>query len=318
MHPRFDVAVMHDYFVDRLVHVGDVAGVMEEVGLKARAGGGGVHGTSQEEIRGGNAVNLAYALCRLGLRTLLITHCERAEGQPLKRSFGGLKAEVRTKPLPAGLTVAFEEKVNVMLTDGRGASDFGPSLLDESDWRGLAGSRVVCSVNWAANRRGTELLSALRRRLGPEKTIFVDLADFRDQMDRFAGLFDALKRERLADWVSMNEHEARAAAAVAGVGGEGRAETCQALAGVLRAVFDMHCVDASFTSEGTRVTERKTKVIRPKRLTGAGDVWDAASIFGRLDGMEEGERLEFANRAAKMYLVNPEPEPPTLAQLRRR
>ncbi|MDG6988891.1 MAG: carbohydrate kinase family protein [Nitrososphaerota archaeon] len=316
MPPKFDVAVMHDYFVDRLVHVKGIDGLMGEVTRKAAEGGGGIHGVVQEEVRGGNAVNLAHALCRLGLRTLLITHCEKVHEHLLRKSFQGLKAVVKVKPLPAGLTVAIEEDVNVMLGDGRGASDFGPSLLDESDWRGLAGSRVVCSVNWAANRRGTELLSALRRRLGTEKTIFVDLADFRDQPERFAALLASMRRRRLADWVSMNEYEARAAAAASGIYEPDRAEACMRLARKLGVVLDVHCVDSSFTSEGTRVTARRTKVIRTKRLTGAGDVWDAASIFGRLDGMEEGKRLEFANRAARLYLESPDPVPPTLAQVK--
>lgn len=312
----FDVAVMHDFFVDRLVHVQGLPGVMRRVGAKARSGGGGIHGTSQEEIRGGNAVNLAHALASLGLRTLLITHCERVHEHLLRKNFQGLKAEVRTKRLPAGLTVAFEERVNVMLSDGRGASAFGPSELDEADWSGLRNSRVVCSVNWAANRRGTELLVALRKKLGSDKTIFIDPADFRDRQGRFAELLRLVRSRHLVDWVSMNEYESLAAAEALGVREKDRGERCMALARALGVVFDIHCVDGSFSSEGTRVASSRHRVVDTKRLTGAGDVWDAASIYGRLKGMEEPQRLKFANRAAKLYLESDEPVPPTLSQLR--
>ncbi|HEY6283625.1 MAG TPA: hypothetical protein VIW22_06850, partial [Nitrososphaerales archaeon] len=113
----FDVAVMHDFFVDRLVHTKSFAGMIGTLSEKAAAGGGGLHGVPQEEVRGGNAVNLAHALARLGLRTLLITHSDRTHEPLLRETFEGLRAEVRVKPAPAGLTVAFEEKVNVMMGD---------------------------------------------------------------------------------------------------------------------------------------------------------------------------------------------------------
>ena len=318
MSREYDVAVMHDYFVDRLVHVRGLGKTMAEVAEKAASGGGGIHGMSQEEIRGGNAVNLAHALARLGLRTLLITHCEPAHEHLLKSAFRGLRADLRVKPLPAGLTVALEESTNVMLSDGRGASDFGPSALDEDDWAGLEGSKVVCSVNWAANKRGTELLLGLRRRLGTEKTIYIDPADFRDGLDRFVALARLISKGGLVDWVSMNEFESLSAATALGIESADRASRCLRLARALGVVFDMHCVDGAYTSEGTRVTASPTRPVRTRRLTGAGDVWDAASIYGRLKGMDERGRLAFANRAAKLYLKGRDPVPPTLSDLKGR
>ena len=155
MSRSFDVAVMHDFFVDRLVHVESLKSLTMQVERKAKEGGGGLHGITQTEISGGNAVNLAHALARLGLRILLVTHSDGPHLPLLRHTFEGLDAELRVKPLRAGLTVAFEERVNVMLGDGGGAREFGPGLLDEDDWDALKSASVVCSVNWAANRRGT-------------------------------------------------------------------------------------------------------------------------------------------------------------------
>jgi sugar/nucleoside kinase (ribokinase family) len=312
---RFDVAVMHDYFVDRLIHTRKLKTTIQQIRNKALSGGGGLHGYIQEEIRGGNSVNLANALAKLGLRTLLITHSERIHEHLLRESFRGLRAEVRVKPLPAGLTVAIEEKVNVMLAYGRGAADFGPSELDEDDWGGLENSRIVCSVNWAANKRGTDLLLALRKRLGEEKTIFIDPADFRDRVEHFKELMHLIARRRLVNWVSMNEYESLAAARALRLRATDRGTRCIELARDLRVVFDMHCVDGSFSSDGTRVTSVSNRVLRSRRLTGAGDVWDAAAIYGRLKGMDEVQRLSFANKAAKLYLESVDPVPPSLAQL---
>ena len=311
----FDVAVMHDFFVDRLVHTQSLQSATKDILRKGAAGGGGIHGVRQEEIRGGNAVNLAHALARLGLRTLLISHSDLAHRPLLEAPFEGLKAEVRIKPLAAGLTVAFEEKVNVMLGDGKGAADFGPQLLDESDWTALEASRVVCSVNWAANRRGTQLLIALRKHLGKEKPIYLDPADFRDNVAGFASVLRMIADERVVDWLSMNEQEAGAAAAALGIAAKGTAGICLGVARRLGVVFDLHGTRVSRTSEGTRVASAPISRVRPKRFTGAGDVWDAGAICGRLRGMGEEQRLRFANAAAKLYLENDEPLPPTLEQV---
>lgn len=312
---KFDVAVMHDFYIDRLLYVGTMKRFTESLRTKAAEGGGGIHGARQEDVRGGNAVNLAQALARLGLRTLLITHSDRTHEGILRQAFEGLDAELRVKPRPAALTVAFEGDVNVMLGDGRGASDFGPALLDGSDWRALEASRLVCSVNWAVNRRGTELVRALRRRLGPSKPIFFDPADFRDREDS-GDLLNVLSAESLVNWVSMNEHEAVAAAAALGIAEDNLGDLCRALAKRLGVVFDLHGKKASYSSEGTRVSVARVRMVRPVRLTGAGDVWDAGAIYGRLRGMDERGRLEFANRAARLYLKNGVPAPPTLAQMK--
>ena len=308
---KFDVAVMHDFFVDRLVHVRSLGAAMQVISDKARAGGGGVHGVPQEEVCGGNAVNLARALARLGLRTLLITHSDGVHEALLEQAFEGLPVELRVKGMPPGLTVAFEEKVNVMLGDVRGVDDFGPSVLGARDWEALARSRVVCSVNWAANRHGTELLLALRRRLGEDRPIFLDPADFRDRYVPFTHLARLLESRHIVDWVAMNEYEAVAAARSVGLEGFGLRELCRRLAGRLGVVFDLHGNSASYASEGTRVASARVRKVTPRRVTGAGDVWDAGAIYGRLRGMEDGERLDFANRAARLFLESEEPVPPT-------
>ena len=312
---KFDVAVMHDYYVDRLLYAGTMEGFTGSLTDKAAGGGGGIHGVRQEDSRGGNAVNLAHALARLGLKTLLITHSDRIHEGILRQTFEGLDVELRVKDRPTALTVAVEGDVNVMLGDGRGASDFGPELLSDGDWRALRGSRLVCAVNWAVNRRGTALLAALRRRLGAGKPIFFDPADFRDRGSDYRELFASLVKRPLVDWVSMNEQEGIAAAEALGVPAANLGEMCRGLALKLGVVFDLHADRSSYTSEGTRVTRVPVRRVRARRLTGAGDVWDAGAIYGRLKGMGEKERLEFANRGARLFLRSRVLLPPTLAEV---
>ncbi len=312
---RFDVAVMHDYFVDRLVHSRSVEALTRNIDAKASAGGGGIHGVVQEDVSGGNAVNLARALSRLGLEVLLITHSDEAHRAMLERAFEGLSTEVRVKPMPPGLTVAVEGQVNVMLGDCGGAGSFGPDRLDDRDWESLGESRVVCCVNWAANERGTSLLRALRKRLGPSQSIFFDPADFRDRGAQFKELLEEASQRRVLNWVSMNEAEAKAAARLLGLRASGLDGVCRGLAARLGATFDLHSMARSFTSDGNAVASSRCFKVRPRRLTGAGDAWDAAAIYGRLKGMEGAERMRFANAAAGLFLERPEQLPASVEEV---
>ena len=315
MRQNFDVAVMHDFFVDRLVHTSDIPRLAESVVGKANQGGGGIHDVSQQDVSGGNAVNLAHALARLGLRTLLVTHSDTIHERMLREPFEGLDAEVRVKPKPPGLTVAFEGEVNVMLGHGGGAEDFGPELLDSDDWKALRGARAICSVNWAANKSGTRLLAALRNRLGSEKVIFFDPADFRDRVQEFTGLLAAIMKKRLVDWMSLNEHEAIEAARALGMKTTSLGERCAAVAEKLRVGLDVHTARGSFSSSGGVTTEVRTRRVKVRRLTGAGDVWNAGSIYGRLKSFSDSERLRFANTAAGLYLAASSPSPPELGDI---
>ncbi len=309
------MAVMHDFFVDRLVHTKNLSALFKQAESKAATGGGGIHDIRQSEIRGGNAVNLAHALARLGLRTLLLTHTDSAHRALLLEPFEGLDAEVRTKPKPPGLTVAFEERENVMLGDGGGAADFGPELLGPEDWSSLRSSKVVCSVNWSANRKGTQLLSALRKGLGQDKLIFFDPADVRDRIEGFTELLRLTRKRHLVDWMSMNEQEAWAAAKVLGAGGLNLEQACLEIGRKLGVKLDIHTANRSLTLAGDKVVAVRGRRVRANRVTGAGDVWDAASIYGRLKKKSDTERLKFANEAASLYIEASEPVPPTLEQV---
>ncbi|UCH69658.1 MAG: hypothetical protein JSV29_05215, partial [Candidatus Bathyarchaeota archaeon] len=70
MKPKtFDVVVMPDFFLDRLVtYEGDVEQLSGTLAEVAKRKGGTVHGVKQTELRGGNAANTAAALASLGVK----------------------------------------------------------------------------------------------------------------------------------------------------------------------------------------------------------------------------------------------------------
>ncbi len=51
---------------------------------------------------------------------------------------------------------------------------------------------------------------------------------------------------------------------------------------------------------------------QPAKVTGAGDVWNAADIFGQGMELDHRERLIFANAAAAAYLKRPGLDPASL------
>src|SRR3989475_2470160 len=320
--PPFEVAVLHDYYVDRLVLIEEFGKLSEAISKKAHEGGGGIHGVRQLEIRGGNAANLVYARGRLGTRPFLLTNSDPAHEPLLRAGFRGLDVVLSVKKKEAGLTVALEgmkrgARTNVMLGHNGGAGEFPPSLIDSDDWAALKESKIVCSVNWAANSNGTELLMALRRRLGRKHQIFLDPADMRDRLEAYGELLRAMGERSLVNWLSLNEAEARATGSMLGVRERDLGDLSRSIARKLNLRVDIHTKDGSYTSTGSEVQRCGIGWVTPKRLTGAGDVWDAASIHFFLNGKSDADRLALANAAAKYYVSAEKPEAPTRLEVLR-
>jgi ribokinase len=312
---RYRVVVLHDFFVDRIVKAGEIRGLLRTVSRKSGQGGGGVHDVAQLDLRGGNAVNMAQALGRLGTATYLVTHSDMAHLELLSSGFRNLRVKLSIKALAPGLTVAIEGKagqkmVNVMLGHLGGAGDFPPSILGEEDWRVMRDADVVCIANWAANRHGTELVKATREQRSG-KLIYLDPADVRDRIRRYEELLVLMKRNHLIDWLSANEFEALATARLLGLRADRLDRLCRLVAAELGVRFDLHTERASFTSEGKEVFAHVVKRTRPSVLTGAGDVWDAASVHFALGGRGDQERIALADTAARAYLSSGEHLAPT-------
>src|SRR5579875_2001529 len=104
------VSVMPDYFVDRFVRIQSVEDLIKMVNKKsAESGGGSIRGISQLEVKGGNAVNLAYALGKFGAIVHLITIADSIPARALVAAFAempNVKLDIiRGK---AGYTIALE------------------------------------------------------------------------------------------------------------------------------------------------------------------------------------------------------------------
>lgn len=319
------IVVMPDFFVDRIIRLESKEKLFDALGEKARRGGGSVRGVPTTDVKGGNAVNVAYCLARLGVKVALFTVADRIGAAMIRQAFSqfGDKAILRIANGKSGLTTAFEfpnedTRVNVMVSDVGDNANFGPEKLNsEADRAILKNADGVMIVNWASNQKGTDLAEFAFRN-SPSAFHFIDPADvetrkqdFRDSLARLASVTDCL---------SINENECNSLADALGLGhllgssysaDEVRA-AAKKIAERVDISTDLHSKVGAAWSNGKESTFVHAIRVDAKTLTGAGDSWDAADIIGYLAGLGPQERLLFANCCASLYVRDPQGEPPAM------
>lgn len=324
------VVVMHDFFIDRIVRLNDpnLDRLFSAATSKIEAGGGSIRGIEQAEIRGGNAVNVAYALSRLGARTCLITIADELGSAMLKNTFSSLRnSKLLILGGRPGYTVSLEvsrekRRANVMVSDVGDAADFGPARLGKRELRAIGSAGAVVVVNWASNLKGTELALRAFRRTRKGALCYLDPADFSSRREEFVRCLEALSG--LLDVLCINENECRMLMESLGMeplprdySGEDVGNAAKSLAERLSLTVDVHTPLGAATSVGRETSFVQTFEVDIRTATGAGDVWDAANIIGYLCKMDASERLLFANAYAALYISSSDMSAPRLKEVSR-
>jgi ribokinase len=319
------IVVMPDFFVDRIIRLESKEKLFDALGEKARRGGGSIRGIPTTDVKGGNAVNVAYCLAKLGVKVALLTVADDIGATMIRQAFSqfGDRATLRILSGRGGLTTAFEfphedTRVNVMVSDIGDNANFGPEKLDtEADRAILKNADGVMITNWASNRKGTELTEFAFRN-SPSAFHFIDPADIENRKQDFS---DSLARlAGMTDCLSINENECNSLADPLGLGrllgsSYGTDEVKNAAKRVAEKVgisTDLHSKVGSAWSNGKESAFVHAIKVEAKTLTGAGDSWDAGDIIGYLAGLDPQERLLFANCCASLYVRDPQGEPPTM------
>lgn len=316
------VVVMPDFFFDHLVfYDGPFKALQQRISEVAEQGGGNIPFTTQSVLRGGNAVNCVSALVSLGADVSFIGRTSDLGLYLLKYYFphenvdlSGVKTDGQL-----ALTVALEAKVggrksNVMLNYPASVSDFGPDSLTKEDWERILRADIVCVFNWLQNKKGTKLAEAVFRKAKAEgggKTYF-DTCDPSSRQKEIGDVLNGVLRKPFVDIFGVNESEACWFAGYLNKSFNKRRKTenlnklaleaAALLHEKLRFRIDLHTIDysCSFSQE--------TKFFAPcfnvkvRRVTGAGDAWNAGNIFGEVVGLPHVERLLLANAAAGFYI----------------
>jgi ribokinase len=319
------IVVMPDFFVDRIIRLESKERLLQMLSEKAQRGGGSVRGISTADVKGGNAVNTAYALAKLGAKVTLFTVADEVGAAILRQAFAkfGDKVDLHILPGKHGLTTSFEflqdnSLVNVMVSDIQDNADFGPMRLSaEKDRAALEAADGVIVVNWASNMKGTELAEFAFKH-SPAAFHMIDPADIEARKDEFR---DSLARlSTVTDCLSINENECDLLAESMGLGDllgssygpNENKHAAKTLAEKLGMSVDLHTKAGAAWSNGKEIAFAHSVKVEAKTITGAGDVWDAADMLGHLTGLEPEERLLFANCCASLFVRDPKGEPPDM------
>lgn len=335
---EFNVVVMPDFFLDRLITLKlDVKTFSEKLWKVIQRKGGSIDGIGQADLRGGNAINTASALAALNVKVIPIV-CTNTIGLQLLKFY--LKSEKvdfsHVKVFDkASITTALEfeikgGKANVMLRDVGALASFGPHNLSEEDFSVMENADYVCVFNWAGTRRfGTELAKKVFHHVkakGKGKTYY-DSADPTPNKRMIPQLIREVLQSGNVDILSVNENEAvcyashltnKVKALAKHLSLEELAkESARILAAHLSARVDLHTTSfsATFTKKGEVIIPAFRVPVR--RVTGAGDAWNAGNILGDAYKLSDGCRLALANAVAAYYISDPKKMHPTRKQLMR-
>ncbi len=319
------IVVMPDFFVDRIIRLEAKEKLFDALTEKAKRGGGSVRGVSTVDVKGGNAVNVAYCLAKLGVKVTLFTVADEIGATLIRQTFSqfGDKVTLRISNGKGGLTTCFEfphedTRVNVMVSDIGDNANFGPEKIAESDRALLRNADGVMLVNWASNLKGTEL-AEFSFKNSPSAFHFIDPADIETRKHDFCASIQG-KLSELTDCVSINENECNSLGDALGLGRI--LPSCYGVDDVKAAgkkmsekigiSIDLHTRIGASWSNGKECVFVHAIKVDAKTLTGAGDSWDAADIIGYLAGLEPQERLLFSNCCASLYVRDSQSEPPTM------
>lgn len=302
--------MLPDLYIDALAFLPAWAETGPRLDAIAQRGGGNMPIGPVELKLGGNAANLAVAMARLGARVDLIAETDEVGRHLLDRAAVGTRLSTRLLRVGprASVTLGLEcDGANLMLSHAGPLTNFGPQRLTLEDWGCIEDADAVAVVNWSQNSRGTELLRAVAKRLrGSGTFLFVDTADPRHRLAELPALL-AEPFWNDVGALGLNENEL---GAFLGGSPDDPIAAAQQLAQRLGTRLDLHtrAFAASVTAEASvRVKARGGKA---RRLTGAGDAWNAGNLAGELLGMQARDRLSFAHAVATRYVLDASGLPP--------
>lgn len=332
---RCRVVALPDLFLDHVVPVGDGEAFLAEAAEVRRRGGGNIRTVAQELRPGGNAANTALGLARLGVPTTLVAATDGPARLLLERAAEDAPLDldsVAATDRPAR-TVALESTggargtdgtgANVMLSDAGYVAGFGPEDVPDAAWEAIASADAVLVANWSQTRsHGTRLLEAVVE-AAPPGAVYMDTGDMSRRGDALRGLLSSPALPSLGTW-AMNENEARTLVRALGMDTSGKSDGKAdarmapwgtALAARLGIRIDLHTGAWAGSFRADEAVEARGFEIKAKRLTGAGDAWNAGNITASLLGLDHRARLRIAHGVAALSLRSP--APPRLDDLRR-
>jgi ribokinase len=327
---KFDgkIVVLPDFFLDRIIKINSKDELFRMINSKTTIGGGSIRGVNTFDIKGGNAVNVAYCLAKMGLSVTLFTVADNIGTSILHTIFSkfGKSISLLIKNGKHGSTTSLEfhnneEYANVMISDVGDNRNFGPEMVSlPEDLDVINSAKAVVLTNWGSNLKGTDLAYHLFTN-SPEAFHFLDPADIETRKEEFR---DTLKKiSYKIDVLSINENECTSLLKACNLDSrlsldfndiENVKKAVKTLSSEFELRIDLHTRIGGAWSDGNDVIFVNSFYTDPKKVTGSGDCWDAADLVGYFAGLDTTERLLFSNACASLYIGRKEFEPPTIAE----
>lgn len=314
---ELNIVVMPHYCIDNFIQCGDEKSFLKDFDDIANQGGGNMF-MKQTLLRGGKAANCASALLSLGAPTYLIAKTDEIGYKLLEHFFEGKNADLSyvSRDGKLAFTTAIELKgTNVMLSDPGELLQFGPEYLPDKEEKIIREADIVCVSDWGLNNKGTELAEHVFGIVKEEKKgkTFFDPGDPSpkegNSKTEIEMMVNKILLGGLVDILSINENE---------IEKYGKTNNLNKAINLFSKVgrVDLHTQDYVKSLFKDRETEKiNTFDIQPKRLTGAGDAWNAGDIFGEAIGLSDDLRLILANAVAAYYISDSEGRHPTRKEL---
>src|SRR5260370_11254042 len=308
--PSFKVVARPDFFLDYiLAFPGKLDQMAQALVDVAGRGGGNLLGWKHLVGRGGNASNFSAHLSKLGVNVVPVIETDEFGRTALAQFLTDVDLSHVTSSGSLSRTLAFEaehsgRRVNIMASDPGSLPGFGPEKLAEKDRELIRQADFVCVFNWNQNLKGTELAEEvfqIAKNEGRGVTFF-DPGDPTSRASEIPRLNDHVLSNGLVDVLSVNENElTQLASAVGEAGGgfEGEEENplfqAASVFSMLGSRVDLHTPNYSATFVDGQRERSPCLKIEPRKVTGAGDAWNAGDVYAQGIGLRHKERLLFAN-----------------------
>ncbi|KYK23073.1 hypothetical protein AYK25_06840 [Thermoplasmatales archaeon SM1-50] len=310
--PRVHVVMLPDFFVDHVLCFDSVETTCNDIKTIAEQGGGNIPGIPQRIHQGGNAANTALGLARLGINAHLICQTDSFGSYILKYFLGkngvDLSGVKNDGALACTTAVEFRKHhANIMFGDPGSVATFSFERLTDHDFELITSANLVGVTNWNLNRFGTDLACNVFQ-IAKKQNVrtFFDSGDPSPRRHDIPNLIQKVLMNPDLDILGLNENELRYYSHSNCVTQTEMITAAESLKKTIQARIDLHTSFFSSSFHRTSTVIPTIPLSMVNRLTGAGDAWNAANIFGDLLGFADDERLLFANIAAGQYISSPD------------
>jgi len=306
---KYNVVLLPDFFVDHFLSMDKFYYEIPKLKKIYNQGGGNIPEIKQKIQYGGNAVNTAITLSKLGIKTHIICRTDKFGLYLLKYFIGKNCINIDNVKIDGKLAITtaleFGEKhVNVMLNDNGSVSDFGFESLNDKDLDKISQSDMVCVTNWSLNKKGTNLAkNVFNYAKKYQVKTFFDTGDPQHRKNDISNLKKEVLNNLNLDVLSINENELKHYSNLSSLKNKNDViESANNFSKKISARLDLHTSDFSYSTKKEKIIVPTLNLGKIYRSTGSGDTWNAGDIFSDLLDFKDEQRLFFSNLIAGMYI----------------